>query len=155
MWNINVDSQVGSQTVKSLRPRTPTEMATCNSLMRLMAQEKGAETPSDRYKRMKKNISLWYKEMEQHGLTQKEQKVLERYCLEAYGTPAQQEDMMIILMDEDICGFSLSEANDARKICAKKQMNRIPELHDKIMNKAASKNLGEYVWKVIVNIQLG
>ena len=149
------DSQVGSQTVKTLRPHTPKEMATCNSIMRLMAQEKGGETPTERYKKMKDDISLWYAEMDKWHLTQAEQKALEEYCLDSYGTPAQQEDMMKILMDERICGFSLSEANDARKICAKKQMNRIPELHQKILDKATSKNLGEYVWTVIVNIQLG
>lgn len=149
------DSQVGGQTVKTLKPRTPKEMATCNSIMRLMAQEKGAETPTERYKRMKNNIQFWYQEMDSWDLTKTEQSALEEYCLDSYGTPAQQEDMMKILMDERICGFTLAEANDARKICAKKQMNRIPELHEKILNKATSRNLGEYVWKVIVNIQLG
>lgn len=149
------DSQVGGQTVKTLKPRTPKEMATCNSIMRLMAQEKGAETPTERYARMKKNINDWYAEMNNWRLTAAEQAALEEYCLDSYGTPAQQEDMMKILMDKRICGFTLAEANDARKICAKKQMDRIPELHDKILNKATSKNLGEYVWKVIVNIQLG
>ena len=34
------DSMVGSQTVKTLRPHTPREMANCNSVMRLMAIEK-------------------------------------------------------------------------------------------------------------------
>lgn len=149
------DSQVGGQTVKTLRPQTPKEMATCNSIMRLMAQEKGKETPTERYKKMKDNIYLWYDEMDRWHLTKEEQKVLEEYCLSSYGTPAQQEDMMKILMDKRICGFSLAEANDARKICAKKQMNRIPELHQKILDKATSQNLGEYVWTVIVNIQLG
>ena len=149
------DSQVGSQTVKTLKPHSPKEMATCNSIMRLMAQEKGAETPTERYSRMKRNIKLWYQEMDSWGLTPQEQSVLEEYCLDSYGTPAQQEDMMKILMDDRICGFTLAEANDARKICAKKQMNRIPELHEKILDKATSQNLGEYVWKVIVNIQLG
>lgn len=165
MWNelasgnilklFQFDSQVGGQTVKTLKPKTPKEMATCNSIMRLMAQEKGGETPTERYKRMKDNIYLWYDEMDRWKLTKEEQKILEKYCLNSYGTPAQQEDMMKILMDDKICGFTLAEANDARKICAKKQMNRIPELHQKILNKATSQNLGEYVWAVIVNIQLG
>lgn len=51
------DSQVGGQTVKTLRPKSPQEMATCNSIMRLMAQEKGGETPTERYARMKQNIN--------------------------------------------------------------------------------------------------
>ena len=50
-------------------------------------------------------------------------------------------------MDEKICGFSLAEANDARKIVGKKQMARIPELQEKVMRQAASERLGSYVWQ--------
>lgn len=149
------DSMVGSQTVKTLKPQTPKEMATCNSVMRLMAQEKGGETPSARYRRMKNDISQWYTEMDSYGLTKEEQRLLEKYCLDSYGTPSQQEDMMTIVMDPNICNFSLSESNELRKVCAKKQMNRIPEMKEKILNRASSPALGRYVWEVIINIQLG
>ncbi len=149
------DSQVGGQTIKLLRPTTPLEMANCNSIMRLMAVEKGGETPSERYKRMKEDMQRWYIEMENWGLTQEEQKVLEKYYLPSYAAPAQQEDLMLILMDKDICGFTLAEANDTRKIVGKKQMDRIEELHQKVIEKAASENLGAYVWKTAILPQLG
>lgn len=149
------DSQVGSQTVKMLRPRSPREMANCNSVMRLMASEKGGETPTERYKRMKDNMSRWYDEMSRWHLREVDQKTLENYYLETYATPAQQEDMMMILMDPDICGFSLKEANDARKICAKKQMNRIEELHELVLKKAVNQRLGEYVWETAIKPQMG
>ena len=149
------DSQVGSQTVKLLQPKTPREMANCNSVMRLMAAEKGGETPTERYKRMKDNISRWYREMARWNLREEDQKILEKYYLETYATPAQQEDMMMILMDENICDFSLKEANDARKICAKKQMNRIEELHELVLKKATSEQLGEYVWETAIKPQMG
>ena len=149
------DSQVGSQTVKLLRPQSPREMANCNSVMRLMAAEKGGETPTERYKRMKDNMSRWYDEMSRWHLRPADQKVLEKYYLETYATPAQQEDMMMILMDPDICGFSLKEANDARKICAKKQMNRIEELHELVLKKATNRYLGEYVWETAIKPQMG
>ena len=149
------DSQVGSQTVKLLRPRSPREMANCNSVMRLMAAEKGGETPTERYKRMKDNMSQWYDEMRRWRISPADQKILEKYYLETYATPAQQEDMMMILMDENICNFSLKEANDARKICAKKQMNRIEELHELVLSKATSKQLGEYVWETAIKPQMG
>lgn len=149
------DSQVGSQTVKMLRPRSPREMANCNSVMRLMASEKGGETPTERYKRMKDNMSRWYDEMSRWHLREVDQKTLENYYLETYATPAQQEDMMMILMDPDICGFSLKEANDARKICAKKQMNRIEELHKLVLKKAVNQRLGEYVWETAIKPQMG
>ena len=149
------DSQVGSQTVKLLRPKSPREMANCNSVMRLMASEKGGETPTERYKRMKRDMSQWYAEMQRWGISRTDQKILEKYYLETYATPAQQEDMMMILMDENICNFSLKEANDARKICAKKQMNRIDELHELVLQKATSRQLGEYVWETAIKPQMG
>lgn len=149
------DSQVGSQTVKLLRPRSPREMANCNSVMRLMAAEKGGETPTERYKRMKDNMSQWYDEMRRWRISPADQKILEKYYLATYATPAQQEDMMMILMDENICNFSLKEANDARKICAKKQMNRIEELHELVLSKATSRQLGEYVWETAIKPQMG
>lgn len=149
------DSQVGSQTAKLLKPQTPREMANCNSVMRLMATEKGGETPSDRYARMKGNMRLWYAEMEKYGLTKAEQKVLEPYYLPAYATPGQQEDMMLILMDKNVCGFSLKEANNCRKICAKKKMSEIPKLHELVLNKAKSPELGKYVWDTAILPQMG
>lgn len=146
---------VGSQALKKLRPHSVEEMATCNSIMRLMAPEKGAEQPMDRYARLKANIQEWYGEMERYGLTKEEQKVLEKYCLGSYGTPAQQEDIMMMLMDEDICGFSLTESNDARKLISKKKVNEIPKLKEKVLSKAKSKNLGEYLWNELIKLQLG
>lgn len=45
-------TQVGGQAVKKLRPRSVKELSAINALIRLMAQEKGAETPIDRYYRI-------------------------------------------------------------------------------------------------------
>ena len=149
------DSQVGGQTVKTLKPKTPREMANCNSVMRLMASEKGGETPTERYKRMMDNMGRWYEELRQWHITQDQINVLEKYYLSTYATPGQQEDMMMILMDPQTCGFTLKEANDARKICAKKQMNRIDELHQRVLEKASSRNLGEYIWETAIKPQMG
>lgn len=123
--------------------------------MRLMTSEKGAETPMEKYVRFKNDISLWYKEMNEHGLTEQEQKVLERHFLRSYGVPPSQEQMMTVLQDKDVCGFTLSEANAARKIVGKKLMNKIPELHKQVMEKATSQQLGEYVWKYGIGPQMG
>lgn len=149
------DTQVGGNTIKSVKPTNPIEMSNCNSAMRLVAPEKGGETPTERIIRMKNDIGQWYSEMDKFGLTSKEQKVLEPYYLPANGMPAQQEDLMRILMDKGICRFSLSEANDARKICAKKQMDRIEELHKKVLEKATSEKLGIYVWETAIKPQMG
>lgn len=123
--------------------------------MRLMTAEKGAETPLDKYVRFKNNIDLWYQEMTNAGLTEEEQRVLEPYFLRSHGVPPSQEQMMMMLQDENICGFSLKDANTARKIVGKKQMNKIPALQEQVLTSAKSKALGEYVWKCGIGPQMG
>lgn len=109
----------------------------------------------EKYVRFKNNISLWYQEMDMYGLTKQEQKILEPYFLPDYGVPPSQESMMKMLMDKEICGFTLAEANGARKIVGKKLMNKIPELHQKVLDKAKSDALGRYVWKCGIGTQMG
>lgn len=149
------DSSVGAQAAKKIRPQNPLEMSDANGLMRLMTAEKGAESPLDKYVRFKNNISLWYKEMEDFGLSKEEQKSLEPYFLRSYGVPPSQEQMMMILQDSNICNFTLKEANTARKIVGKKQMDKIPELQEKILNSAKTPELGQYVWKYGIGPQMG
>lgn len=149
------DSAVGSQAAKKIRPHTPMEMADANGLMRLMAAEKGAETPLDKYVRFKNDISQWYDEMHRAGLSEEEIKTIEPYFKSSYGVPPSQEQLMMMLMDKDICGFTLAEANAARKIVGKKQMDKIPELHEKVLKQAKSKALGKYVWSNGVGPQMG
>ena len=123
--------------------------------MRLMTAEKGAETPMEKYIRYKNHINLWYQEMDKYGLTKEEQKVLEPHFLRSYGVPPSQEQLMTMLMDENICAFSLKDANAARKIVGKKQMSKIPELHQQILEQAKSPALGKYVWDCGVGPQMG
>ena len=120
-----------------------------------MTGEKGGEMPIDKYVRFKNNINLWYQEMNRAGLTKEEQKVLEPYFLPSYGVPPSQEQLMRMLMDENICGFSLAEANNARKVVGKKQMDKIPALQEQVLTRAKSKKLGEYVWKYGAGPQMG
>lgn len=149
------DSEVGSQAAKKIKPKSMLEMADANGLMRLMAAEKNQESPMEKYIRFKENIGLWYAEMREFGLTEKEQKVVEPYFLSSYGVPPSQEQLMKMLMDENICHFSLKDANAARKIVGKKQMNKIPALKQQILDQAASPCLGNYIWTCGVGPQMG
>lgn len=149
------DSDVGSQAAKKIKPNSIFEMADANGLMRLMTSEKGEETPMEKYIRFKNDINLWYREMNEYGLTKEEQKIVEPYFKQSYGVPPSQEQLMKMLMDEKICGFTLAEANAARKIVGKKQMSKIPELRDKVLKQAKSPCLGNYIWKCGVAPQLG
>ena len=144
----------GIKAAKQLKPHSIQEMSDANGLMRLMGEE-GAERPIDKYFRFKNNISLWYKEMDNFGLTKVEQKTLEPYFKSSYGVPPSQEQLMKMLMDPNICNFSLGEANKARKIIGKKLMDQIPALREKVLSQAKNQKLGQYVWKNGVGPQVG
>ena len=149
------DSDIGGQAAKKIKPTNIMEMADANGLMRLMTAEKGQESPMDKYVRFKNNIDLWYKEMDEYGLTKEEQKVLEPYFKSSHGVPPSQEQLMRMLMDEKICHFTLAEANNARKIVGKKQMSKIPGLRQQVLDQATSPCLGHYVWACGVGPQMG
>lgn len=148
------DTAVGLQCAKKTKPQSVEELAAANSLMRLMPD--GAEQPMDKFVRHKENPEEWYKEMAEYGLTDEEVKILEDHLKPVYGVGSSQEEVMLLLMDERICGFSVREANVARKIIGKKQMERIPELKEKIFSsKNASRNLLQYIWDTQIEPQLG
>ena len=148
------DSLEGSKTAKLLRPRSMQEMSSANGLMRLLGAE-GEERPIDKYKRQKDNIQLWYNEMDEEGLTKAEQETIKPYFEQDYGVPPDQESLMLMLMDKNICGFSLGEANAARKVVAKKKMDKIEALHQQVLNTAKSEALGKYIWRHGVGPQVG
>ena len=148
------DSEVGSQAIKKIKPSNITELTDSNGLMRLMTGD-GGENPMDKYVRYKNNIQLWYNEMDQWDLTKDEQKTLEPYFKPSYGVPPSQEQLMKMVMDPNICNFTLKESNDTRKIIGKKQMSRIPELKEKVLKSAKSEQLGKYVWQFGALPQMG
>ena len=149
------DSDIGSQAAKKIQPRSILELADANGLMRLMTGEDGGEQPMDKYVRFKNNIQLWYDEMDRYGLTKEEQEVLKPHFLKSHGVPPSQEQLMTMLMDENICSFSLKDANAARKIVGKKQMSKIPALHEQVLSQAKSPALGKYVWDCGIGPQMG
>ncbi len=149
------DTQVGSQAVKKLQPRNLKQLSAINALIRLMPQEKGAETPVDRYYRIKNNPNEWYIEMDSYGLSKEEQSIIKEYCENTYGTLPLQDDLMLMMMDKRLFGFDLEDANSARKVIGKKLVNKIPELHKKILDKAKSPALGKYIYDVLFSSQLG
>ncbi len=86
-----MEQQSGIQGIALTHPQSVDDLAVLNSVIRLMAQEKGAEQPLNKFARFKKNIQLWYDEMEQYGLTREEQKVLEPVVKLSYGICESQE----------------------------------------------------------------
>lgn len=147
------NTEIGIQTAKAIQPRSPIEMTAANALLRLAAPE-GQERPMDRYIRFKNDISLWYQEMDDFGLTKEEQKTLEPYYLQDYGVPCNQEKLMAMVMDENISHFTLAESNATRKILAKKIVKKIPEIQEKFISQCPSRKLGEYCWMTMMLPQL-
>lgn len=147
------NTAIGIQTAQAIKPHTPAEMTSANALMRLVAPE-GDERPFDRYVRFKKDISLWYKEMDNFGLTKEEQKILEPYYKRDYGVPASQEQLMLMVMDPKISHFTLAESNQCRKVLAKKKVKEIPVIREKFLSQCPSKKMGEYAWKTMMKPQM-
>lgn len=147
------NSEVGLQAAKQTKPKNPIEMMMANAVMRLTA-EKGKERPLDRYVRLKNDMSQWYSECRKAGLTEEEIKYIEPYYLPSSGCPTTQEKLMLLCMDQHVAKFSLSEANKARKICAKKKISEVPALKEKFIGNCDRKELGEYVWKTAIEPQM-
>ena len=144
---------VGLAIAKKLKPKDPMEMTAANAMMRLMS-EKGKESQQDRFVRIQKvGIGAFDREMRQAGLNENMIKLMHKHCDRYYGCCAIQEQMMEILME--VANFTLGEANSARKVVAKKQMSKIPELREQVYSRFDSAAAANYVWEVAVAPQLG
>ena len=113
------EKQTGWQCIELGKPRNLEDMAALNSVMRLMPPDPNAETPLQKYSRFKQDISLWYKEMREYGLTEDEIKFLEKYALKNYGLLPNQENFMQIVQAPEVGGFNLLWADRLRKSIAK------------------------------------
>lgn len=144
---------VGLNIAKKLKPQNPMEMTAANAMMRLMS-EKDKESQQDRFVRIQnQGLNVFDLEMRAAGLDEQMIMLMHKHCDKYYGCCALQEQMMEILMD--IAHFSLSDADFARKVVAKKQMSKIPELKDKVYNNFSNLHQAEYIWDQAIRPQLG
>lgn len=154
-----MEKSSGIQGIALTHPKSVDDLATLNSVIRLMAQEKGAETPLEKYARFKKDISLWYQEMDSYGLTKEEQKILEPVLKISYGLCESQERFMMLVQIPECGGFDLNFADRLRKSVAKKDPAGYKkcekEYLERVQEKGLSKNLCNYVWNVCVATSRG
>lgn len=152
------DTPVGAQCVQKIQPKSLTEVAAANSLMRLMAGP-GEEQPIDRFIRFKEDRSQWYDQMRSYNLTEEEINLVVSYLNDAHGVAATQEDLMEIVMDPEIANFNLTEANKLRKGIAKISAETTAEVktmfYEKGHNAGTRKNLLDYIWEEQIKPQLG
>jgi len=151
------ETDVGQQALRKINPRSFDELCASNSLMRLSASD--GEQPIDKYVRFKNDISLWYKEMDEAGLTKEEQKVLEDLLLDRYGICDTQEFLMQIAMSPKISGFTLTQANKFRKAVAKQNEQLIEEQKQIFYSQGEKigtrKEFLDYVWNKELKPQFG
>ena len=97
VWNHEINSlfqmekQSGVAAISLVKPTSVDDLATMNSVIRLMAQEKGAEQPLNKFARYKANPQLWDEEMAQYGLTEEEMNILRPVVSGSYGICESQE----------------------------------------------------------------
>ena len=154
-----MEKQSGIQGIALTKPESVDDLAVLNSVIRLMAQSPGEEQPLNKYARYKEDISQWYQEMTQYGLTKKEQELLKPILESSYGIAESQEKIMSLVQMPECGGFDLSWADSLRKAVAKKKPAEFLELQEqyfaKVEEKGLSKNLCNYVWNVLVAMSRG
>ena len=154
-----MEQQSGIQGIKLIKPKDVGELATLNSVIRLMAQEKGGETPLEIWSKYRKNIRLWYNEMQEYGLSEEEIKWLANYPDITDGIAESQECLMSLIQHPKLGGNSLNFADTARKAIAKKVGKLFDECEKQFFenakNKGCSEKLVHYVWDVLLRSQRG
>ena len=154
-----MEQQSGIQGIAATKPNNVDDLASLNSVIRLMAQEKGAETPIEKYARFRKNPMAWEQEMKAAGLNEEERKLLHRELDVSSGLCIAQEQFMMLVQLPEIGGFDLQWADRLRKSIAKKNPKEYDKLttefYDNMRKKNLSENLCVYVWDTLIAMNRG
>ena len=165
VWNHEIQSlfqmekQSGINGIATLKPTSVDDLAILNSTIRLMAQEKGGEMPTDKLARFKANPYEWEREMEKYGLGEEEREVLEPVLGMSYGLCIAQEQFMELVQLPELGGFSLTWADKLRKSIAKKSPKDYEaltkEFFEKTKEKGINQHFAHYVWDVLIAMSRG
>ena len=165
VWNHEITSlfqmeqQSGISGIGLIHPKNVSELAVLNSVIRLMAPEKGAEQPLDSWARYRSNINDWYREMKNYGLSENDINWLSNHSAITNGICESQEGLMSLLQEEKLGGNNLSFADKCRKAIAKKVGKLFDECENEYFENAQKKNcdmkLVHYVWDVLFRVQRG
>lgn len=148
------DSRAGRDALNKIGATNLTELTLANGLMRLAVPN--GEQPMDMYVRYRKNINDWYEDMTTYGIPQNEQEILKELLGNYCGMMIAQSTMMSVLMDKRVCGFTLKEADKARKAVAKKSPEALAETEKTLYEKGyacgRSKAFLDYLWNVQIEM---
>ena len=165
VWNHEIQSlfqmekQSGINGIATLKPTSVDDLAILNSTIRLMAQEKGGEMPTDKLARFKANPHEWEREIEKYGLTSREKDILEPVLGMSYGLCIAQEQFMELVQLPELGGFSLTWADKLRKSIAKKNPKDYEALTKEFFEVTKEKGVDEafakYVWNILIAMSRG
>lgn len=165
VWNHEIQSlfqmekQSGINGIATLKPTSVDDLAILNSTIRLMAQEKGGEMPTDKLARFKENPNEWEKEMERYGLGEEELNILKPVLGMSYGLCIAQEQFMELVQLPELGGFSLTWADKLRKSIAKKNPKDYDaltkEFFEVTKEKGINQKFANYVWNVLIAMSRG
>jgi len=154
-----MEQQSGVRGIALTHPRSVDELAVLNSVIRLMATEKGAESPLDKYARFRENPKAWDREMEQMGLTEEQRAIMHRELDISDGMSITQEQFMQLVQLPECGGWDLQWADKLRKSIAKKNPKDYDALTKQFFDNVNEKGLNEkfchYVWDVEVALSRG
>jgi len=154
-----MEQQSGVRGIALTHPRTVDELAVLNSVIRLMATEKGAESPLDKYARFRENPKAWDVEMIQMGLTEDERKIMHRELDISDGMSITQEQFMQLVQLPECGGWDLQFADKLRKSIAKKNPKEYDALTKQFFDNVKEKKLSEafcnYVWNIEIALSRG
>jgi len=154
-----MEQQSGINGIAVAKPESIDELAVLNSVIRLMAPEKGAEQPLEMWARYRQDITQWYREMEDYGLTTEQIKWLGNHNAIHDGICESQEGLMTLVQEERLGGNTLTFADKCRKAIAKKQGKLFDECQEFYFKNAEEKGcdmtLVHYVWDVVFKTQKG
>ena len=152
-----MEKESGKQALALIKPYSVDDLATINSVIRLMPANKNDERPLEKYARFHEDIRYWYQEMTDYGLTEKEQDILKDILSVSCGICEAQEFLFLFTMHPKIGGFDLSWADSLRRAVAKKNSKDFDKLQieyfENAKNKKLSSNLVNYVWNVLIMTQ--
>ena len=154
-----MEKQSGIKGIEIAKPKSIDELAVLNSVIRLMAAEKGAEMPLDMWGRYRKDISQWKREMQEYGLSQENIEWLSKHSAITDGICESQEGLMSLVQEARLGANSLSFADSARKALAKKIGPLFEKCEKEFFENAKEKScdmkLAHYVWDVLLRVQRG
>ena len=152
------DTQVGAQAIRQIKPTNIAELSVANSVMRLMPEGDG-DLPLNIYAHYKHDIRGWYMELQYAGLNDDEIKILEEHLLPLSGVADSQESAMMLVMDDRIAGFSVTEANSLRRAIGKKEIETMRKtekiFYEKGLELGTRQAMLDYVWNVQIYRQAG